>query len=86
MTDINNYSLTLTESKITVNGVQNVVEYDEKSAVVKLNKGVIELTGENMSLSSLDLTKSEVIFDGHIISIKFLNKHVKSKFIDKLFK
>ena len=80
------YALSVTNNSFTVEGVTNVSEYSDKTAIVKINGGVIEINGTGINLISLDTEKSVARFSGNVVNIKISDKYVKSGLVGKLFR
>jgi sporulation protein YabP len=52
-----------------INGVKEVISFDETSVILLTNCGELEINGNNLHVSTLDTDKGIVILDGKIDSL-----------------
>lgn len=72
-----NHSVSIVNRDTTeITGVIEVVSFDENTAILETTAGVILLRGENIHMSSLDLTLGEVGIDGYITSLSYTETQI----------
>lgn len=71
-------------SRLTVTGVKKVVRCDAESAAVLTSKGMLELTGAELSVTSLDLDKGEVKLTGRVDTLEYTAEHTPGGFLRRL--
>lgn len=70
-----------------INGVKEVIEFDDKNIVLLLDEYKLLINGEKLNMESLDTANGKAVFKGLVLSVKYMKKGVKpSGFIKKLFK
>ncbi len=72
--------------KINLNGVQEVLSYDNNIINLKTNYGFMEINGTDLKLSHLELTTNDIIIKGIINEIRYLEKEKGKNFFKKIFK
>ena len=85
----NNHQLNLTNRKnLEIDGVQEVISYNENTINIQTNMGNLEIKGEELNINKLNLEETKIVIDGNINNLQYSNKSKdKSKnIIKKLFK
>lgn len=72
-------------NKLTLSGVTDVVGFDEQTVNLTTECGCLIVKGESLHISKLNLESKDVVIDGNISSLQYLNSISKS-FKSKLFK
>ena len=62
-------------NKLTVTGVRRVIRCDAEGAAMLTSKGTLELTGAELSVTSLDLDKGEVKLTGRVDTLEYTAEH-----------
>ena len=74
--------------KMSVNGVFEVLSFDDEKVVLNTTLKKLEIIGNNLKISRLDLKNGEVNITGNINELKYLNdtksKEEKPNFIKKI--
>lgn len=68
-------------SRLTVTGVRRVLRCDAESAAILTSKGQLELTGAELSVTSLDLDKGEVKLTGRVDTLGYTAEHTPGGFL-----
>lgn len=73
---------------LTINGVKKVESLNTYEFIVDTNLGKIQIKGNNLEMSALDIDKGTLNISGKIDSIEYSNKTVQKQkgFVAKLFK
>ena len=71
-------------NKLTVTGVQRVIRGDSDGAAMPTSKGTLELTGAELSVTSLDLDKGEVKLTGRVDTLEYTAEHTPGGFLRRL--
>lgn len=71
---------------VEVSGVENIVSYDSKNVVFKLSNNVLNLTGLNFDVRSLDLDQGKVVVSGRVNSLSYDTAREKVGFVKRLLK
>lgn len=84
-------SLSLENRKVlSITGVNEVMNFDEEKISLKTDLGPLLIKGSELKMNKLDLKNGEVIIDGFISNIDYLNKKDKRRknlnLISKIFK
>lgn len=74
--------------KLTLSGVTDVDNFDEKSIILYTNLGELTVTGKNLHVNEISLETGEMSIDGDIWAITYGDKDRKStlSFFGKLFR
>ena len=73
--------------KVTVTGVEQVESYNDNTIILNTIKGGINIKGEDLNISKLNLDEGSVKINGKISGINYSNKDFKPKnIVGKLFK
>ena len=66
--------LVLTDRKhLVLEGVQQVGSFDEKAISLETNLGFLQLKGEDMNITQLNLEVGSLVVEGFISSMEFLD-------------
>ena len=71
-------------NKLTVTGVRRVIRCDAEGAAMLTSKGTLELTGAELSVTSLDLDKGEVKLTGRVDTLEYTAEHTPGGFLRRL--
>ncbi|MCJ7855225.1 sporulation protein YabP [Lachnospiraceae bacterium NSJ-143] len=72
---------------VTINGVNEVLSFDEESIVCVSNLGVIVVRGENLHISRLDLDAEVLCAEGRVDSVTYEEEFaVKGGFFNRIFR
>ena len=71
-------------NKLTVTGVRRVIRCDAEGAALLTSKGTLELTGAELSVTSLDLDKGEVKLTGRVDTLEYTAEHTPGGFLRRL--
>jgi sporulation protein YabP len=74
------------DSKITVTGVLNVEEYDDKHIVLKLANKLIIIDGSGFNIEKLDIKEGNVVVNGVVDLIKYTNSRDKVPLLKRILK
>ncbi len=70
--------LTLTNrERVETTGVQKVVSFDEHEITLETSIGPLNLRGEGMHITHLDLTAGEMVIEGQITSLEYSEQRGK---------
>ena len=58
---------------LRLNGVQNVAEFDEETIVLETDSGRLEIKGQHLNVTSLDVEDGNLQVDGVISSFRYLD-------------
>lgn len=73
--------------KLSVSGVEDIDSFDEKSAVIFTNLGLIEVKGSDIHMNKLSLESGEIILEGNFDSVVYADENEvkpKKKFLFKI--
>ena len=68
----------------TATGVRRVLRCDAEGAALLTSKGTLELTGAELSITSLDLDKGEVKLAGRVDTLEYTAEHTPGGFLRRL--
>lgn len=77
---INNRTLT------NISGVERVYETNENKIQLKVMGSNLQINGEGLNISKIDVEAGIVIIEGKIIELRYFEKQEKKNFLKKLFK
>lgn len=75
--------------RIFLDGVSDVVSFNEEQIILNTKLGTLHIKGEELKMSKLDVQNGDVIINGTINACIYLNKENKKnkeKLLSKLFK
>lgn len=76
-------------NRIFLDGVLDVISFNEEQIILNTNLGTLHIKGEELKMSKLDVQNGDVVINGTINSCIYLNKENKrnkEKLLSKLFK
>ena len=80
------HKLTLNERRqLTMNGVTEVVSFDDTSVVLRTNMGVLTVHGKELQLKNLSLDGGQVAVDGHISALIYEEPRQGGGWLSRLF-
>lgn len=62
---------------LTVEGVEDVISFDEKQVILDTSKGRLVIKGSDLHVKKLSLEKGEVDLDGSVDSMDYITAHHK---------
>ncbi len=81
------HKLTLNDRKsLTMNGVTEVVSFDDTAVVLRTSLGMLEVQGQQLALKTLSLDGGQVAVDGHITALFYEEPRPAGGFWSRLFK
>ncbi len=81
------HKLTLNERKsLTMNGVTEVVSFDEASVVLKTGMGQLSVHGEGLQLKNLTAQGGQIAVDGKITALVYEEPRQSSSWLQRLFR
>lgn len=75
--------------KLTLNGVIEVVSFNEEQIVLNTNLGALNIRGVGLKMNKLDVQNGDVIIIGTVNSCVYTNSEIKKpkqSLVSKLFK
>lgn len=75
--------------EMSLNGIEDVISFDEELIAAQTQLGVIVIKGENLHVNRLNLDKGELEIDGDINSIAYEDSasyKIGGSFLGKIFK
>lgn len=70
-----NHEIVLSDrKKLTMNGVRDVLSFDEYTVRLDTVCGELEICGEDLKVSTLDTNKGDIVLDGNIESVVYYDK------------
>ncbi len=75
--------------KLTITGVLDVLSFDDEIVVVETDLGLLNVKGDNLRINKLSIDTSEVIVEGTINNLSYLEKTSDKKgssLLGKIFK
>ena len=81
------HKLTLNERKaLTMNGVTEIVSFDERTVVLQTSLGLLEVQGQQLALKTLSVDGGQVVVEGHITALYYEEPRPAGSFWSRLFK
>lgn len=71
---------------IVINGVTNMIESDEKQIICNLGDRSLIITGQKLTIASLDTEKCLCTVTGSIESLKYVKGKQKQSLLKRFFK
>ena len=82
-----NHKLTLNERKsLTLNGVTEVVSFDDESVVLKTAMGILTVHGQGLQLKNLSLDGGQVAVDGSVAALIYEEPRPERSWLGRLFR
>ena len=74
--------------RMELKGVKKLDSFDKKEFLLDTNLGFLHVKGKDLSLGAMDMEKGELIIEGIINSLNYIDeaKEKKEGFLKKLFK
>ena len=74
--------------KLSINGVKDIVSFDENNVNLKTVCGDLYIEGENLHINVLNIEKGDVELTGKIVGLNYLdsNNNEKSSLLSRIFK
>jgi len=80
----------IARNNLEVTGVLSVESFDNQEVILQTDYGLLGIRGSKLNIKNLDLENGEVLVDGDIIDISYLDlspdKAEKRGFFSRLFK
>lgn len=73
-------------SRLTITGVQRVVQCNAESAALETSAGVLHLAGAELSVTSLDLDKGEAKLTGRVDALEYTVARTAGGLLGRLFR
>ncbi len=81
------HKLTLNERKhLSLNGVTEVVSFDDQAVVLKTSMGILTVHGQNLQLKNLSLDGGQVAVDGSIAALIYEEPRPERNWLGRLFR
>ena len=80
------HSLLYKAGGVEINGVSSVESFDQKSALLRLDGGLLEIRGDNFTLKDMTSDSGKVSFSGKIRSLEYKEKLEPKSILQKLFR
>ncbi|MDE6189689.1 MAG: hypothetical protein K2G37_05340 [Clostridia bacterium] len=74
------------DSSITINGITNMIESDDKQIVASLGDRTLVITGEKLTVVNLDTARFTCTVSGNLTTLKYEKGKQKVSFLKKIFK
>ncbi len=74
------------DSKIIINGITNMVESDDKQIIAALSDRTLVITGEKLTVVSLDTERCVCTVSGAVYGLKYVKGKEKQSVFKKIFK
>ncbi len=71
---------------LSMTGVVDVPVFTDKNLTVKLNGESLIVTGQNLSVKTLDVSAGKLVIEGKVFSLKYTSSTTPSSFAKKLFR
>ena len=71
---------------LTVTGVQKVLHCNADSAAIETGRGILHLTGAQLSMAALDLEAGEAKFTGRIDALEYTASAPAGSFLHRLLR
>ena len=75
--------------KLSVDGVVDVLSFDDQVVIVETELGLLTIKGENIRINKLSIDTSEVVVEGEINNLGYSEREIDKKgtsLLGKLFK
>lgn len=73
-------------SKISITGVENVINMGEKEVQIALSNNILFLYGNDFSVTHLSIDDGVLTLTGELVSLKYARQASKESFIKRLLK
>lgn len=74
--------------KLSIDGVKDIISFDENNVNLKTVCGDLYIEGENLHINVLNIEKGDVELTGKIVGLNYLdsNNNEKSSLLSRIFK
>lgn len=87
LTNTYNHHIFLYDRKsLKLNGIIKIDHFDEQEFLLESSMGWIIVKGKQLTLKNMELNKQEVIIEGEINLIQYIEHHQKNNWLSKLLK
>ena len=66
-------------ASLTLDGVLDVVSFDENAALIRTSMGLLSLDGEGLHVTALNLDDGQIVLDGRINALIYLDDSEKPR-------
>lgn len=74
------HNVTITErGSALLTGIEDVISFDERGVVLKTPLGVMSVDGDELHIKKLDTSGGDVIIEGHISGLFYIDSDAKLK-------
>ncbi|MBD9257311.1 MAG: sporulation protein [Faecalibacterium sp.] len=73
-------------ARLTVTGVQKVLHCNADSAAIETGRGILHLSGAQLSMAALDLEAGEAKFTGRIDALEYTANAPAGSFLHRLLR
>lgn len=74
------------DSSIVINGITNMLESDDKQIIAALGDKTLVITGEKLTVVSLDTARYTCTVSGNLATLKYEKGKQKVSFFKRIFK
>lgn len=71
---------------LEMDGVKEVVSFNEMKVVLQTNQGVVDLKGKDLNIQKLNLDDGSIRIEGFILAIEYSDRVTKKGIMNRLFK
>ncbi len=71
---------------MSMTGVVDVAVFTDKNITIKLSGENLVVTGQNLSVKTLDTTEGKLVVEGQVFSLKYTSQASPTSFAKKLFR
>lgn len=83
---LKNHTLNLSNDNMTINGVTEVLTFENNLIVLSLGDRVLTIKGENLKINELDVKGGRLTAMGEVIGLMYSKSREKLSFFKKLFR
>lgn len=82
----NKHTITVTDREsVSLTGIDEVVSYDENNIVMQTNMGQLTLDGSGLNIVKLNLGEGEVVVQGKVDALYYIESGGKRSVFSRLF-
>ena len=74
------------DNSVVINGITNMIESDDKQIIAAMGDRTLIITGEKLTVVSLDTARYSCTISGSLITLKYVKGHQKVPFFKRIFK
>lgn len=71
---------------MSVTGVEDVPTFTDKTIVIRLKDETLTVSGQNLSVKSLDVTEGKLQIEGQVNALKYSSSSTPTSFAKRIFK